>query len=109
MSIYTETTGQPICPRDPDHPAHRAVIDTLNRAYETAAIDEETGEFTSLDAEEMYSAAAHGREDMSLRVHQAGVRPGVHGLPSNVVIQSAWWTCNVCGFVLPATIYPATI
>lgn len=103
MSVYVETEGQPICPRDPDHPAHRAVVATLNRAYEVAPRTAD-GEMSE-DVEAIYGAADHGQEKMSLRVHQAGIRPGVHGLSSHhVYAEAAWWTCNVCGFVLPAAL-----
>lgn len=98
------TTNGPLCPHSssPQAPEHVRHVEVVNAMYDAADKDED-GEWLSPEAEAMY-AVVSVRDHMRL---YCDIWSGPGGWMSqggpSVTVESWWWRCQVCGFVLPAS------
>lgn len=94
-------SSKPLCPNatnGPVHEAHMLRNRVLDRFYNAAEKDAD-GELAP-PVDKAYCAAAYGplSDDMELFTHLASfAHEG-----ALVTVESWWWKCLVCGFVLPA-------
>lgn len=95
-------TEGPLCPSTlggTTDPRHEATVRTLNAFYEAAAKDADGELVPPVDA--AYSAAAYGT--MSDRMRLYVERVGFTYQGQRVVVESWYFKCGTCGFVLPAS------
>lgn len=103
MIITTLSDGdKPLCPNVTNGPlnsAHELRNRVLDKFYKTAELDAD-GEIAVEAVAAAYNAAAYGTldEHMQLFTHAANF---IHA-GQVVTVESWWWKCLVCGFVLPA-------
>lgn len=100
--IRTLTSGdKPLCPNStnaPIHEAHQLHTRVVDAFYNAAEKDDE-GEM-SAPLDKAYSAAAYGSVSDNMELFVAAASFPYRS--EFVRVESWWWKCPVCGFVLPA-------
>lgn len=96
------TNSGPMCPMSVGrwkNDAHRMMQDTLNTFY-LHVLQDSSGELLE-DARIVYDGAVQGElnENMKLFTHHEQFVVGRPGMQ----LDTYWWQCTVCGFVLPVT------
>lgn len=100
--IVREASEGPLCPNglgSPIHPAHELRVRVLDAFYEATEKDDD-GEMPA-PVETAYGAAAYGvtTDRMDLFRHSSAFFSGNR----QVLIESYWFRCRVCGLILPAS------
>jgi hypothetical protein len=105
--IIREPIEKMMCPQASNMPVaeahvlHNRLVDALSNA--TKEYENEDGDLPE-PLDKAYMAVAYGsiNTDMDLFVHSVAVRR--HG--RYVTVESWWWKCPTCGFILPASRVP---
>jgi hypothetical protein len=98
MYVKQQGGSGPLCPQDPDHPLHRQLVRVGDAVYEALApFRDADGEYADDRLYEV-SQLAYGERGMRLFVTRGTA------MDSQLTsIESWFWQCPICRFVLPAT------
>ncbi|WP_431728606.1 hypothetical protein [Verrucosispora sp. TAA-831] len=93
-------TDKPLCPNTGPvaNEAHQTYTRTLNAFYDAA--DKNDDSEMPEAVEKAYQGAAYGRMTDRMDLFRYGV--GFAQGSQYVRVESWWWQCRICGFVLPA-------
>jgi len=94
---------KPLCPNLgwPSNPFHELQVRVVDSFYEATDKDED-GELNS-EVEKAYAAAAYeGKKGTSDRMSLYVTSVAFHKYGKQIIVETYWFKCHVCGFVLPA-------
>jgi len=94
---------KPLCPNLgwPSNPSHELQVRVLDAFYEATDKDED-GELNP-EVEKAYAAAAYkGKKGTTDRMDLYVTSAAFYRYSKQIIVETYWFKCHVCGFVLPA-------